>query len=98
MRRRELERTIAEGLAQTRGYLDRCGAEAGHLILFDRSPDRPREERIFRRQAPAATEPPTTVWGMGATVSWGHTVTALLGLVTTEEDAGAEFDRLRQEP
>jgi hypothetical protein len=64
VRRRELERTIAEGLAQTRGYLDRCGAEAGHLILFDRSPDRPWEERIFRRQAPAGTEPPITVWGM----------------------------------
>ena len=28
------ERTVAEGLAQTRGYMDRCGAEAGHLIVF----------------------------------------------------------------
>ncbi len=62
--RRELERTIAEGLAQTRGYLDRCGAESGHLIVFDRSPERTWEEKIFRRQAPVGTEPPITVWGM----------------------------------
>ena len=27
--RKELERTIAEGVEQTRGYMDRCGAEAG---------------------------------------------------------------------
>ena len=38
LRRRGLEPTIAEGLAQTRGYMDRCGAEAGHLIVFDRAP------------------------------------------------------------
>ena len=38
MRRGDLERTIAEGLAQMRGYLDRCGAESGHLIIFDRTP------------------------------------------------------------
>ena len=28
--RKGLERTIAEGVEQTRGYMDRCGAEAGH--------------------------------------------------------------------
>ena len=28
VRRGELERTITEGLEQTRGYLDRCGAES----------------------------------------------------------------------
>ena len=45
--RRGLERTIAEGLAQTRGYVDRCGAEAGHLIVFDRTPDRPWSANVF---------------------------------------------------
>ena len=35
--RKGLERTIAEGMEQTRGYMDRCGAEAGHLIVFDRA-------------------------------------------------------------
>ena len=41
VRRGDLERTIAEGLAQMRGYLDRCGAESGHLIIFDRTPQSP---------------------------------------------------------
>ena len=62
---KDLERTIAEGLAQTRGYLDRCGAESGHLIVFDRAPDRTWEEKIFRRETPAgAGGAPVTVWGM----------------------------------
>ena len=59
----DLERTIAEGLAQTRGYMDRCGAEAGHLIVFDRAPARTWEEKLFRR-APASGRAPVTVWGM----------------------------------
>ena len=50
--RKDLERTIAEGVEQTRGYMDRCGAEAGHLIVFDRTPERPWADKIFRR-APA---------------------------------------------
>ena len=62
--RGDLELTIAEGLAQTRGYLDRCGAEAGHLIVFDRSPERSWDEKVFRREPPPGTEPPITVWGM----------------------------------
>ncbi len=62
---KDLERTVADGLAQTRGYMDRCGAEAGHLIVFDRAPDRTWEEKIFRREAPAgAGGGPVTVWGM----------------------------------
>ncbi len=60
--RKGLERTIAEGVEQTRGYMDRCGAEAGHLIVFDRTPDRPWADKIFRR-APAETSVPVTVWG-----------------------------------
>ncbi len=63
LRRRELERTIAEGLAQTRGYMDRCGAEAGHLIVFDRAPERTWAQKVFRRD-PSADSAPITVWGM----------------------------------
>ena len=48
----DLERTIVEGLAQTRAYMDRCGAKAGYLIVFDPSPDRSWEEKIFRGDAP----------------------------------------------
>ncbi len=63
---RSLERTIREGLAQTRAYLDRCGAGEGHLVIFDRSADKPWEQNLFRRTAPAsaAAGPPITVWGM----------------------------------
>ena len=63
LRRGELERTVAEGVRQTRAYVDRCGAEAGHLIVFDRAPERSWEEKIFRRP-PSATGVPVTVWGM----------------------------------
>ena len=64
LRRGDLERTITEGLEQTRAYLDRCGAEAGHLIVFDRPPERSWEEKIFRRDAPGAGVALVTVWGM----------------------------------
>ena len=61
--RKDLERTIAEGMEQTRGYMDRCAAEAGHLVVFDRTPDRPWADKIFRR-APSEAGVPVTVWGM----------------------------------
>lgn len=44
-----LERTLAEGLEQTWAYMDRCGTGEGHLVIFDRHPDKPWEEKIFRR-------------------------------------------------
>ena len=58
-----LERTIEEGLAQIRRYMDRCNAESGHLIVFDRTEHRPWNEKIFRRQA-LGKGIPVTVWGM----------------------------------
>ena len=61
--RRGSERIVAEGVEQTRRYMDRCEAEAGHLIVFDRSPERSWEEKIFRR-APSGDGAPITVWGM----------------------------------
>ena len=65
VRRGDLERTIVEGLAQTRAYMDRCGADAGHLIVFDRSTERSWKEKIFRREAPTgAGATRVTVWGM----------------------------------
>lgn len=59
-----MERTIAEGIEQTRAYIDRCAAESGHLIVFDRSPERSWDQKIFRRTAPSGTGAPVTVWGM----------------------------------
>ena len=63
LRRGDLERTIEEGTAQTRAYADRCAAEAGHLIVFDRSP-RTWEQKIFRFEASRGSDIPVTVWGM----------------------------------
>ena len=41
-----LERTIRDGLEQTAAYMDRCAAEAGHLVIFDRS-DRAWDDKVF---------------------------------------------------
>ena len=67
VRRDGLEPTVREGVEQTRDYMDRCGADSGHLIVFDRSEARTWEEKIFRREAPAdggGGAAPVTVWGM----------------------------------
>ena len=60
--RRSLESTIDEGAQQTAGYMDRCGAEAGHLVIFDRENGR-WEDKLFRK--PATADGVTIeVWGM----------------------------------
>ena len=60
--RGKLEGTLAEGLPQTAGYMDRCGADAGHLVIFDRGA-KPWEEKIFRRSEEFEGTP-VEVWGM----------------------------------
>ena len=62
-RRAELEQTLALGLEQTWEYLDRCGAEEGHLVIFDRTPGKTWEEKLFRRQETVRGRQ-ITVWGM----------------------------------
>ena len=44
-----LETVIREGVAQTAAYLDRCGAEEGHLVVMDQDDGKTWEEKIFRR-------------------------------------------------
>ena len=57
-----MERTEREGLEQTRAYMDRCAAAEGHLVIFDRSPDKSWAEKVFcRRDADGGQ--PVTVWG-----------------------------------
>ncbi len=63
LRRSGLERTVEEGLAQIGGYMDRCGAASGHLVVFDRSEQRSWDEKVFRREASAGGRR-VTVWGM----------------------------------
>ncbi len=58
-----LASTISQGLEQTAWYMDRCGAEAGHLVVFDLRPNKSWEERVFRRD-PEPGAPPITVWGL----------------------------------
>ena len=56
------DRTVAVGLEQTRAYMDRCAAEEGHLIVFDRS-SRPWRDKVFRREE-TTTGATVTIWGM----------------------------------
>ncbi len=59
-----LERTIAEGLEQTADYMDRCDAEAGHLVIFDRREDRRWRDKIFRDRRALDSGVEIDVWGM----------------------------------
>ena len=56
-----LESTIHRGLGQTARYMDRCGADEGHLVVFDRE-ERPWGEKIFRRDELFGTNR-IVVWG-----------------------------------
>ena len=55
--------TERKGLEQTAAYMDRCGARAGHLVIFDRSEKRSWKEKIYRRETEVAGTP-ITIWGM----------------------------------
>ena len=63
MVRGSLERTIAQGIEQTRACMDRYGAEEGHLVVFDRTRGKSWEEKVFRREE-TGDGAPVTVWGM----------------------------------
>ncbi len=58
-----LERVVADWSDQIREYMDRCGTEEGHLVIFDRSEGRSWEEKVFRRSEMDGGKP-VTVWGM----------------------------------
>jgi hypothetical protein len=60
---KSLERTMAEGLEQTTGYMDRSGADEGHLVIFDRSSGRKWADKIFRKTM-VSDEKTIVVWGM----------------------------------
>ena len=59
------ERTIAEGVEQTARYVQRCAAEAGHLVVIDCRDNRSWEQKVFhQRRAGGAGAAPVDVWGM----------------------------------
>ncbi|MCP4701276.1 MAG: hypothetical protein GY862_31140, partial [Gammaproteobacteria bacterium] len=60
--RGSLATVIKKGLEQTWQYLDRCGAEEGHLLIFDRG-DKAWEKKLFRREETHRGKE-ITVWGI----------------------------------
>ncbi|MCX6699228.1 MAG: ATP-binding protein, partial [Methanomicrobiales archaeon] len=67
---RSREQTIIDGMAQAWKYADRCGADEAHLIIFDRTVEKPWDEKIFledRVYEGSEDHPmrfPITIWGM----------------------------------
>ena len=59
-----LEQTLAEGVEQTAAYMDRCGGETGHLVVFDRREGRSWDEKVFRLARKAQDGAKIEVWGM----------------------------------
>ena len=57
-----LEPAIREGIEQTLAYMDKCGAESGHLVIFDRDESKPWEQKLYRREA-SLRDRSVTVWG-----------------------------------
>jgi hypothetical protein len=58
-----LDKTLADGLAQTAAYADRCRDAEAHLIIFDRRPDVPWDEKVWLREETYEGRR-ITVWGM----------------------------------
>ena len=61
---KSLEQTIAEGLEQTAEYMDRCDAEAGHLVIFDRRTGRRWDDKVFRDRRVSDSGIEIDIWGM----------------------------------
>ena len=76
--RRGLQGSIERGVAQTLGYMDKCGSDQGHLVMFDRTgeaqgaapqedgkgwEDKGWEDRLFRREETREGRK-VVVWGM----------------------------------
>ena len=61
---KSLDQTIADGLNQTAEYMDRCAAEAGHLVIFDRRAGRRWEDKVFHRRCASEGGVEIDVWGM----------------------------------
>jgi len=60
---KSFETTMSDGLEQTYQYMDRCGCNDGHLIIFDRGVSKTWEEKIFCKIEQYKAKA-ITVWGM----------------------------------
>ena len=61
---KSLTQTIADGLNQTASYMDRCDAEAGHLVVFDRREGRRWEDKVFHDRRTLSSGIEIDIWGM----------------------------------
>jgi len=60
---KSLEKTMSDGLEQTYQYMDRCGCNDGHLIIFDREESKTWDEKISCKTE-NYKDKTITVWGM----------------------------------
>jgi hypothetical protein len=60
---KSMEKTIDAGLKQTWEYMDRCRADEGHLVIFDRSPKKSWKKKRFVVEK-SFQDHSITVWGM----------------------------------
>jgi len=70
MRNRKKVR-IKDDLSQTTNYMDKCGTDEGHLVIFDRSKEKTRDEKIFQREE-ICRQRKVKVWG----ISWDVIISA----------------------
>ncbi len=61
--RSSLKKTMAEGLKQTWDYMDKCGTDDGHLVIFNRDEDVSWDEKIFQQDA-ICQDKKIMIWGM----------------------------------
>ena len=57
------EKTITNALPQITGYMDRCGTNEGHLIIFDPGNQRDWNEKIFK-DSTTHNGKPVQLWGL----------------------------------
>jgi hypothetical protein len=60
---KSMAKTIDAGLKQTWEYMDRCRADEGHLVIFDRSTKKSWKKKRFVMEK-SFQEHSITVWGM----------------------------------
>lgn len=58
-----LDKTIADGVAQVAAYAEQCGAEEAHLIVFNRDAEVGWDEKIWYREERGVGELRVGVWG-----------------------------------
>ena len=62
IQRGSLDSVLAVGLEQTADYVARVGADEAHLVIFNRTPGVPWDEKIWQRQEHFGALP-IAVWG-----------------------------------